>query len=104
MIIEQRRYTLKPFTIKEYFRIYEKEGLPIQTRHFPRMIGYFNTEIGPLNEIIHMWGFESFEHRLKCRSQLAADPEWQTYAVQVRPMIEKQECWLLNPAPFSPIR
>ena len=35
---------------------------------------------------------------------LRANPEWEAYARQVRPMIVAQENRLLMPAPFSPLR
>ena len=60
MIVEQRTYTLHPGKVPEYLRLYQAEGMAIQTRILGRMVGYFTTEIGPLNQIVHMWGYDSF--------------------------------------------
>src|SRR5258706_15097864 len=59
MIVEHRTYTMKPGTIPEYFRLYQSEGLPIQRRYLPAMIGYYTTELGPLNQVIHLWAYQS---------------------------------------------
>ena len=66
------------------------------------MIGYFSTEFGPLNQIIHMWGYENLEERARRRAKLMADEKWQAYTKTSRPMIRAQENKLLIPAPFSP--
>ena len=104
MIVEERIYTLEVGKTAEYLRLYEQEGLAIQTRILGNMIGYFSSEIGDLNLIVHMWGYESFEERTRRRAQLMGDPGWQAYVPKVRSFILRQENRILIPAPFSPIR
>lgn len=104
MIVEERIYTLHPGKAPEYLRLYEEEGLEIQTRILPRMLGYFSTEIGTLNQIVHLWGYESLAERDERRRELMADPGWQAYVAKIRPLVVSQENKILVPAPFSPIR
>jgi hypothetical protein len=104
MIVEQRTYTLHPGKSAEYLRHYESEGMAIQTRILGRMVGYFTTEIGPLNQIIHMWGYDSFEERSKRRAQMQADAGWKAYVPKVQPLIQTQETKILIPTSFSPIK
>jgi hypothetical protein len=102
MIVEERIYTLYHGTVPEYLAAYEREGLAIQKEHLGRLVGYFSTEFGPLNQIVHMWAYRDLADRQKRRAALAADPRWQTYRVKVKPFIQLQENKLLIPAPFSP--
>lgn len=102
MIVEERIYTLQPGTTAEYLRLYEAEGMAIQTRILGRMVGYFTTEVGPLNQVIHLWAYDDMEDRAKRRAQMAADPGWQAYVKQVRPFVNTQENKILTPAPFCP--
>jgi hypothetical protein len=104
MIVEQRTYVVQIGKSAEYIRAYEAEGMAIQTRILGRMIGYFTTEIGPLNQIIHMWGYDSFEERTRRRAELMADAGWQAYVAKVRPLLVSQESKILVPTSFSPIR
>ena len=104
MLVEERIYTLHAGKVGEYMKLYETEGLAVQTRHLPRMVGYFSTEVGPLNQVIHMWAYDSFEQRMERREALQADPAWQSYVAKIRPLIVHQENKLLLPASFSPIR
>ena len=104
MIVEERTYTLEVGKVPEYLRLYEEEGLAIQTRILPRMVGYFHTEVGTLNQVVHLWAYEDFEERTRKRAELFSDEEWKAYVAKVRPLILHQENRILIPAPFSPIR
>ncbi len=104
MIVEERIYTLHPGKVPEYMKHYENEGLAVQTRHLPRMVGYFTTEIGPLNQVVHMWGYDSLDQRAERRAALGADPAWQAYVAKIRPLIITQESKILLPMPWSPIK
>ena len=102
MIVEQRTYTLHPGTVPEYLRHYQAEGLAIQRSILGNMVGYFYTEIGPLNQIVHMWAYQDLADRGRRRATLQADPEWRAYTAKVRPFLMSQETKILIPAPFSP--
>jgi hypothetical protein len=104
MIVEERIYTLYPGKQAEYLKLYQEEGLEVQSRILGRMVGYFTTEVGPLNQVIHMWGYDSFEERLRRRAELFRDPTWLGYVAKIRPLILSQENKILLPTPFSPIR
>lgn len=100
MIVEERIYTLQPGQAGAYLAAYEAEGMAIQKPILGRMIGYYSTEFGPLNQVIHLWGYEGLAERTERRARLLADPAWRTYAAKVRPMVLAQENKLLLPAPF----
>jgi len=44
--------------------------------NYGKLEGYWMTEIGPLNQVMHMWSYESFEERAKLRGELAKNPRW----------------------------
>jgi hypothetical protein len=102
MIVEERIYTLEAGKVGEYLRLYEEEGLAIQTRILPKLVGYFSTEFGPLNQVVHLWAYESLDQRAERRAELMADPGWQAYVAKIRPLLVRMENKLLIPAPFSP--
>ena len=56
MIVEERTYTIKPGTLHLYYQDYNPRGLEIQTRFLGNLIGYFHTEIGELNKVVHLSG------------------------------------------------
>jgi len=104
MIVEERNYTLKPECLEDYLNVYEKEGMPIQMSVLPRMLGYFVTEIGELNVIVHMWGYDDLQQRTQKRAELRAAPGWAEYLKVTKPMLLMQQTRILLPMPWSPIR
>jgi NIPSNAP len=104
VIVEERIYTLEPGKTPEYFRLYEDEGLAIQVPILGNLIGYFSSDIGDLNLVVHLWGYESLDERTRRRAELMADAGWQAYTAKIRPLIRTMKNRILIPAPFSPLR
>lgn len=106
LLIEERCYVLHAgHTPAMYLDLYRRSGaLDLQTKTLGRLLGYFVTEIGELNALVHLWGYDSFEDRARRRAALAAEPLWQEYLTQIRPMLKSMHNRLLTPADFSPIR
>ena len=104
MIVEERTYTLKPGTVHIYYEDYNPRGLAIQTRILGNLIGYFHTEIGELNRVVHLWGYDSLAEREKRRKALFEDKDWLEYLAQSPDIVVAMESRILVPAPFSPIR
>lgn len=63
MLVEERTYTTHPGKYREYLALYEAEGLEIQHRILGRMAGYYYSDIGDLNQIVHLWAYESLDER-----------------------------------------
>jgi len=103
MIYEHRTYRLRNGTVPEYLRLVESEGIAIQRRHLGELVGYFSSEIGPLNEILHIWAFADLADRAQRRAALAADPAWQAFLPKIQVLIESGENKILKPASFSPL-
>lgn len=100
MIVEQRTYTALPGKWRDYLALYQAEGLEIQLRVLGRMVGYYTTESGPLNQIVHLWAYKDLNERAQLRAQLLEEPGWLSYVAKMMPMLQSQESKFLNPAPF----
>ncbi|MCB1397893.1 MAG: NIPSNAP family protein [Rhodobacteraceae bacterium] len=103
MIVEHRIYRFKPGTVPAFMQRYEARGLALQKRILGNLIGYFVTELGPLNETVHLWGYDSLDDRARRRAALMADPEWRAFLAEILPYLETQESRILLPTAFSPI-
>jgi hypothetical protein len=102
VIIEERIYTCYCGKAPQYVRMYEEEGLAIQRPILGHLLGYFTSELGELNQVVHLWAYRDHTDRATRRRKLLADPGWQAYAVKVQPLVLTQQNKLLVPAPFSP--
>ncbi|MGI6245430.1 MAG: NIPSNAP family protein [Pseudochelatococcus sp.] len=102
MYYEIRTYRLKNGAIPEYLKAVGETGIAIQKRHLGRLVGYFFSEIGPVNEIVHIWAYESLNDRQARRDALQADPEWRAFLPAIRDLIVTADNKILKPADFSP--
>jgi hypothetical protein len=104
MFYELRTYRLRVGAVPAYIQLVQDEGLAVQIRHLGQLVGYFSTDIGALNQIVHLWAFESLDDRDRRRSALLKDPQWLTFLPKLQAVIEEMECKILKPTPFSPLQ
>jgi hypothetical protein len=97
MIIEMRTYTLHPGTLAEVEKRFG-EALPSREKH-SKLAAFWHTEVGQLNQIIHLWAYESFEHRAVTRSAATKEAGWPP---AIREFVTNQQSEVFHPAPFSP--
>lgn len=100
MFVEQRTYTTHPGKLREYLTLYQAQGLAIQQRILGRMVGYYYSEIGEMNQVVHLWAYESLDDRAERRATLLADEGFMAYVRQMLPLLVRQESRILRPAPF----
>ena len=100
MVVEERIYTLKVGKLAEQMKAYEEFGLAAQKEILGNLVGYYYTEIGALNTIIHMWAYEDLNDRAARRAKLMGDERFKVYLGKVLPLLERQENRIMIPAPF----
>jgi len=100
MYVEERMYTLHVGTAAEYFKNYEEFGLKTQLKHLPHMVGYYVTEVGSLNKVVHLWAYDDLNQRDRCRAAMQADPDWKVYLGKNRALMISQETRMMKCAPF----
>jgi hypothetical protein len=102
MIVEERIYDLHPGKVAEYRQLVETEGIAIQRPILGRLIGYFYSEIGDLNQVVHLWAYDSLDDRAARRARLFADPGWRAFTPKLTPLLIRQRNRILLPFAFSP--
>jgi hypothetical protein len=105
VIVEMRTYTVKPLHTAAFLSLYEQHGLAVQKQHLGHLIGFFVSEVGTLNQVVHLWGFEGLGERERRRKDMEADPRFVAYrkALQDLDVIQHQETRLLRSVSFSPL-
>ena len=104
MILDERTYTLHVGRLPEFLAAYEAEGYAVQTKHLGKPFGYFVTEVGTINQIVHMWAYESMADREQRRAAMQADPAWQAWIKKAAPFFSHQENRILKNVSFFPGR
>ena len=97
MIYEMRTYDLKPRSLpeveKRFGEAYEKRKI------YSELAAFFHTEIGPLNQIIHIWGYKDLAERTRIRQAAIDDGVWPP---KTHEFIVKQESAIMLPFSFMP--
>ncbi len=105
MIYELRTYTVKPGTLGDIVKAASTVSRDVRGDNYGKLEGYWFTEIGPLNQVMHMWSYESFDERARLRGELAKNPRWNgEYIPLIRPIVVRQDVRLLSAirAPVAP--
>ncbi|MBZ3906335.1 MULTISPECIES: NIPSNAP family protein [Streptomyces] len=98
MIVEEREYLVKPGAAAEYARLWAELGREPQTRILGNLLGFYTTEVGELNTLVYLWGYESHADRAGRRAELATDPDFARFRHQVRDLLVRQTNRVLTPA------
>jgi hypothetical protein len=64
-----------------------------------KLAAFWHTEVGPLNEITHVWTYDSFEHRTAIRAEAIRTGVWPPKTSE---FILTMQSEIFLPAPFSP--
>lgn len=97
MIYEVRTYDLHPNTVAEFEQrfgeAYEKR------KAYSPLAAFWHTEIGPLNQIIHVWPYKDLAERDRIRAAAVKDGVWPPKTAE---FIRAQRSDIMLPFPISP--
>ena len=97
MIYEFRTYDLKPGSTPE---VMERFGNAYKKRRkLSKLAAFFYTEIGPLNQIIHIWPYKDTKEREKIRTEAVNSGVWPP---KIKDYILHQHVEIMIPWSFSP--
>ncbi len=103
MIYDMRTYDLLPGSLEAYMAAVREVGLPVRERYGIRLAGWYYTEVGTLNRVVHIWAFRDWQHLAEGKRQFRADPQWSgDYLPRVVPLIVRQHSQIVHAADFSP--
>lgn len=105
MIYELRTYTIKPTRMGDWLQLYKCDGLEVQKEHLGQLVGFFLTEVGVANQVVHLWAYSSLDDREARRARMATDSRWQEFGRKNKELdaVIQLESRILRPTDFSPL-
>lgn len=104
MIYELRTYDVKPGCLAEYLQLFNDVGIPAR-KNFGTLVGFWTSEFGTLNRVVHLWKYEGLDQRAELRIKLMKEPDWSLkFLPEAMQMLDRMESVILNAAPFSPLQ
>lgn len=77
--VDHRIYTIRPRGMTEFIEIFDRIAMPVQIRHLGTPVGFYMSDIGALNQVVHLWGYDSIADYDMRRTARDAAPEWPAY-------------------------
>ena len=102
MIVDVRTYTLVPRKMPAYLAHFESKAMPVVKRHGFELLGYYTSVVGPLNQVVHIWRYDSLADMEQKRTKRDADPAWAAFLTATEGMVMLQEDKAMAPTKFSP--
>ena len=97
MIYELRTYTLVPGKQGEYLKLSGDLSRKIRGDDYGKLEGFWSTEFGTLNQLVHLWSYADLNEREKLRAALGQNERWRKeYVPQIRPLLIAQENKILS--------
>jgi NIPSNAP len=97
MIYEIRTYGIAPGSLAEVEKRFG-EGYESRKKYSP-LTAFLHTEIGPLNEVVHIWGYQDLAERTRIRAEAAKDPNWPP---KIRDFVRTMRSEIVVPFDFVP--
>ena len=105
MIYELRIYRCMPGRKADVLARFRDHTMGLFRRHNIEVLGFWETLVGDLDDLVYLCRYESWEEREKRWSVFQADPEWQNVRERSQargPIIEHVRTVLLSATDFSP--
>jgi len=100
-VVDHRTYTIVPRGMAEFLQVFERLALPILREHLGEPLAFYTSSIGPLNQVVHLWGYQDlgdFERRSLARD---SDPQFGVYLQASRHLVVAQETRIIRPVHFA---
>jgi hypothetical protein len=102
-LYELRTYTLRPGGVGGMVKAASTVEHNIREDRYGKLEGYWFTDIGPLNQVMHLWSYRDFNERALLHDELSRNPRWAVeYIPLVSPLMLRHDIRLLN-AVRSPV-
>jgi len=107
MLYEVRTYDVVPRSVPEVEKRFA-EAYEHRKTYSP-LAAFWHVEAGPLNQIIHVWGYNDLNERARIRAEAGKDPNWppkiQEFLLDMRSEIMMQHPFSpeLKPATIGPV-
>lgn len=100
MLIERRRYALRPGNLEKFWDAQVERGTDPEKRPImARLIGYFSSLTGTRDEIVHLYRYDGYDDWFARLHGSYRNPANDSYFRTVRPLMASQGNEFLLPAP-----
>jgi len=95
-LVDHRIYTIRPRKMGEFIDVFDRLAMPILLQTLGHPLGFWTSLVGPQNQFVHLWGYESLaDYEQRCRAR-DTHPDFPAYLAASEHLIESQETRLIR--------
>ena len=96
-----RTYDIAMGKTPEYMAAVREIALPVRESYGVKLAGWYYTDIGALNKVVHIWVYRDFAHFEEAREAFRTDERWVTeYVPRVKGIVLQQENQIMRASDF----
>ena len=96
-IVDHRIYTITPRMLPKFLALFDTLAMPVLKKHLGQPLGFYVTTIGSLNQVVHLWGYDSLDDYEKRSLARDTDPDFQVYLQKTEGLVQSQTNQLVRP-------
>ena len=96
-VVDHRIYTIVPRGMAEFLNAFDQLAMPLLLKHLGVPLAFYTSSIGPLNQVVHLWGYDSLDDMEKRSMARDSDPDFGAYLQATRHLIVAQETRIIRP-------
>jgi hypothetical protein len=101
LIYDMRTYDIAMGKTPEYMAAVREIALPVRESYGIKLAGWYYTDIGALNKVVHIWAYRDFAHFEEAREAFRTDERWvNDYVPRVKGIILRQENQIMRASDF----
>lgn len=103
-LVDHRIYTIALRRMSEFIEVFDRLAMPVLLETLGHPIGFYTSLVGPQNQFVHLWSYESladYEARSRARD---AHPDFPAYLQASAHLITAQETRLVRAADLASVR
>ena len=101
MIYDMRTYDLNPGALQAYMDAVREVALPLREYYGIKLAGWYYTDIGKLNRVVHIWAYRDYTHFDQARQAVRSDPRWvDEYLPRVKGLVVRQQDQIMLASDF----
>jgi hypothetical protein len=103
-VVDHRTYTIVPRGMAEFLEAFDDLALPVLLKHLGVPLAFYTSSIGPLNQVVHLWGYDGLDDLEKRGLARDMDPDFSAYLQATRHLIVSQETRIIRPVHFASLK
>ena len=101
MIYDMRTYDIAMGKTPEYMAAVREIALPVRESYGIKLAGWYYTDVGALNRVVHIWAYRDYAHFEEAREAFRTDERWvNDYVPRVKGIVLRQKNQLMLASDF----